>query len=69
MKRLYRSRNDRKIAGVLGGVSEYFQMDPTVVRIVYAILFILTSFFPFGLIYLAAIFIIPNEEDVNKDAY
>lgn len=31
-KRLYKSRNDRKISGVCGGIAEYFNIDPTIVR-------------------------------------
>lgn len=33
-KRLYRSRTDRKIAGVCGGIAEYLDIDPTVVRLI-----------------------------------
>ena len=32
-KRLYRSRNQRMICGVCGGVAEYFNIDPTIVRL------------------------------------
>jgi phage shock protein C len=34
-KRLVRSTNDRKIAGVCAGVADYFDMDPTIVRVVW----------------------------------
>jgi phage shock protein C len=34
-KRLYRSKKDRKIAGVCGGVAEYFEIDPTIVRVLW----------------------------------
>lgn len=37
MKKLYKS-NDRIITGVLGGIAEYFEMDPTLIRIIYAFL-------------------------------
>jgi phage shock protein C len=37
-KRLYRSRRDRKIAGVCGGLAEYFNVDPTLIRILWAVL-------------------------------
>ncbi len=37
-KRLYRSQIDRKIAGVCGGVAEYFEVDPTFVRIIALVL-------------------------------
>ena len=33
-RRLYRSRTDRMIAGVCGGLAEYFNIDPTIVRII-----------------------------------
>lgn len=35
-KRLYRSR-DKKIAGVCGGIAEYFKIDPTIIRLIWAI--------------------------------
>lgn len=44
VKRLYRSRNDRMIAGVCGGLAEYFDADPTVVRLAAA--FMLVFGFP-----------------------
>lgn len=41
MKKLYRSRKNKKIAGVCGGIAEYFGWDPTVVRLVTVIATIL----------------------------
>lgn len=41
MKKLYRSRKDRKIAGVCGGIAEYFNIDSTLVRL----LAVITIFF------------------------
>ncbi|MBC7868980.1 PspC domain-containing protein [Candidatus Saccharibacteria bacterium] len=38
MKKLYRSQTDKKIAGVCGGIAEYFNIDPTIVRVVFFIL-------------------------------
>lgn len=43
MKRLYLSDDNRKIGGVCGGLGEYFEIDPTIVRIVF-IIFTLLSF-------------------------
>lgn len=40
-KRLTRSSTDRKIAGVCAGMAEYFNIDPTIVRIVWAVLVLL----------------------------
>jgi phage shock protein C len=43
MKKIYLSRSDRKIGGVCGGIGEYFDKDPTLIRII-VILLILFSF-------------------------
>lgn len=43
-KKLTRSRNDRMIAGVCGGLAEYFGWDPTLLRIVYIVATIFTAF-------------------------
>ena len=58
-RRLYRSRRDRQLAGVAGGIAEYLDVDPTVVRI----LWILSIFFGgFGiLLYIIMAFIVPLE--------
>lgn len=37
MKKLTRSATDRQIAGVCGGIAEYFAVDPTIVRVAYLI--------------------------------
>lgn len=37
-KRLYKSKVDKKLAGVCGGLAEYFELDPTIVRLVTVIL-------------------------------
>lgn len=60
-KRLYRSKNDRKLAGVCGGVAEYFGIDPTIVRVIWALL----AFF-YGtslLLYLIMAFVVPEKPD------
>ena len=40
-KRLYRSRNDRTLAGICGGIAEYFGWDPTLVRVAWVLLTLL----------------------------
>lgn len=37
IKRLYRSRNERMVTGVCGGLAEHFEMDPTVVRLIFVV--------------------------------
>ncbi|WP_225417278.1 PspC domain-containing protein [Lapidilactobacillus mulanensis] len=64
-KRLYRSRTDRKIAGVAGGIAQYFDIDPTLVRVAFALMVLLASsgFW----IYLALWLIIPEESASNRN--
>lgn len=37
-KRLYRSKKERMIAGICGGVAQYFNIDPVIVRLIFAVL-------------------------------
>jgi phage shock protein C len=60
-KRLYRSRTNRTVAGILGGLGEYLNIDPTVLRVIFIILLIATAFFPCILGYFIAYFVIPEE--------
>lgn len=64
LKRLYRSTKDRMVAGVLAGIGEYFNIDPTVVRLLFVILLFI-SFFTVSIVYLVATFIIPSEGEVH----
>lgn len=62
-KKLTRSR-DQKIGGVCGGIAEYFSLDPTIVRVGYAILF-----FAYGvgfLLYLILWFVMPLADYTEK---
>ena len=61
IKRLYRSRDNRILAGILGGIGEYFRVDATLLRVAFVFLFVFTGFVPFGLIYLLLWPIIPSE--------
>jgi phage shock protein C len=59
--RLVRSQTDRRIAGVCGGLAEYFDVDPTIVRVTWVILSIIAGAVVFGVVaYLIAWFIIPQ---------
>lgn len=60
MKRLYRSRSDRKIAGICGGLAEYFNIDPTLIRLIAVALLIFTGFLPMLLVYLISWIVIPK---------
>jgi phage shock protein C len=64
IKKLYRSRSDRIVGGVCGGLGKYLSIDPTVIRILY-VLFALTG--GSGIfIYLILLLIIPEEPWENE---
>lgn len=61
MRKLFRSKKDKKIFGVCGGLAEYFNMDVTIIRLITAFLVI---FWGAGLLaYLVAALIMPVETD------
>ena len=60
-KQLHRSRSDRKLLGVLGGVANHLGLDPSFVRIVYLIVTILTGFIPGIFLYLIMAVVVPVE--------
>lgn len=65
-KKLYRSRNARMVAGVCGGIGEFFGIDPTIVRVIYIILSL--SFLGIVL-YIILMFVIPEEPLVDNSGY
>lgn len=64
-KKLYLSNKDRKIAGLCGGLAEYFDVDSTIVRLIYVLLTLLS--FGLGIIfYIVAWLIVPRNPNKNK---
>ena len=61
MAALARSRNDRMIAGVCGGLARRFNMSPTVVRVLYVLGSVLSAAFPGILVYIVMWLVIPEE--------
>jgi phage shock protein C len=58
-RKLYRSKTDRKLAGVCGGLARYFNLDATLIRVLFVLLAVLGGS---GLIiYVAMWIIVPNE--------
>jgi phage shock protein PspC (stress-responsive transcriptional regulator) len=66
-KRLYRSADDRKLAGICGGLGEYLDCDPTLVRVAWVVLTFLSAGVAI-LAYLVLIFIIPKEDELRSPA-
>lgn len=65
MTRLYRSTQDKKLAGICGGLGEIYNLDANIIRIALVILFVFSGFFPIGIIYLAAWVILPEDIALN----
>ena len=65
MKRFYRSKRDRKLAGVCGGLGEYFGVDPNLVRPLAVLIALSTGVIPVLITYLVAWWILPEEDEVE----
>ena len=60
-KKLYRSKTDQKLAGVCGGAAKYFGIDPTLIRLLWALAIVCAGA---GLLaYIVCAFVIPEEPD------
>ena len=63
MKKLYRSKDNRKICGVCGGLAEYFSVDATVIRLLAVVVGICTAIVGAAIIYFIAAIIMPEEPE------
>ncbi|PKG23488.1 PspC domain-containing protein [Niallia nealsonii] len=61
MKEIKRSKGNRKLAGVIGGLAERFNINANLLRVIFIIGIISTGFFPLAIIYLLLVYILPNE--------
>lgn len=60
-KRLYRSATDKMLAGVCAGIAKYFNIDVTIVRLIWALVSLVSASVPGLLIYIVCAIIIPEE--------
>lgn len=63
MKKIYRSKSQRMISGVCGGIAHYFNIDPTIVRLVWVLVSIFSTAIPGLIIYLICVIVIPDKPD------
>ena len=63
MKKLYKSEKDSIIWGIIGGIGEYFDVDPTVLRLGFILIVLITGVFPGIIAYIIAYFIIPEKPE------
>ncbi|MDD6275531.1 MAG: PspC domain-containing protein [Clostridia bacterium] len=62
-KKLYKSKTDKKISGVCGGIAEYFGIDSTIVRLIYALISLFSSGFPGIIVYIILALVMPEQDD------
>lgn len=63
MKKLYRSEENKIFFGIVGGISEFAQVDATILRLIWLIVVIFTGIFPGVIAYLLALLIVPRRAD------
>lgn len=61
MKKLYRSDNNKVFAGIIGGIGEYFDIDPVLLRILWLLILVSTGVIPGLIVYVIAMFIVPKK--------
>ena len=66
-KKLYKDPDNKIIAGVCSGLAEYFDIDPTVVRILALALVLFTAIVPGLIFYVLAAIIMPEKESHGKE--
>lgn len=66
MKKLYRSQTDKKIAGVCGGLAEFFDIDATIIRVIFIVL-LLPGGLPGLLPYVILWAVVPVNPGINPD--
>lgn len=67
-KKLYKSRTDKKLDGVCAGIGEYFDIDPTVIRLGWVILSFVTALVTGFIAYIICAAVLPRKPDNIIDA-
>jgi len=64
-KKVYRSKDDKVFAGIFGGLGHYFDVDATLLRLLWVVITIFSGVLPGVVIYFISIFLIPRELEVR----
>lgn len=63
MKRLYRSDKNKVVAGIIGGLGEYLNVDPVLMRLAWLLVLLGTGVVPGLIVYFVAILVVPKHPD------
>lgn len=66
MKHLYKSKTNKVFAGIFGGIGEYFDVDPVLLRLAWLLIVVFTGFIPGLVVYIFGIFIVPRQPDSSS---
>lgn len=66
MKRLYKSKKNKVFTGVIGGVGEYLNIDPVILRVIWVLIVMFTALVPGIIVYIIASLIVPNDPKKTK---
>lgn len=67
MKKLYRSKTNKTFTGLLGGIGEYLNIDPVIIRIIFIFLLIVSGVWPAILVYILGWLVVPLPSDVQGE--
>ncbi len=62
MKKLYRSEENKIFGGIIGGLGEYLEMDPVLLRLLWLVILIATGVVPGVIVYIIALFMVPKKK-------
>jgi len=65
MKKIYKSNENKIFSGVIGGIGEYLDIDPTILRLVYILVAIMTGVFPAIIGYIVASLVVPKKPNIH----
>lgn len=66
MKKLYRSKTEKMLAGVCGGMAKWLDMDVSIIRILWVVISLFTTGVPGTVIYILCALIIPEEPEYTE---
>jgi phage shock protein PspC (stress-responsive transcriptional regulator) len=69
MRKLFRTRHNKKIGGVCGGIGNYLHIDPTIIRIFFIFICVFTAILPLVIGYIISCIIIPIEPINTKEMF
>ncbi len=65
MKRLYKSDTNKTCSGIIGGIGEYYDIDPVLLRLIFVLIVMVTGVFPGIIAYIIAMFIVPKKPKMD----